>query len=108
VPKKSKPAKQRPLYKQKLPKLKGSRPQRPVLPRRFNKKADQQVSPTSKNDFVQAKPIPAALFELREDGSIVPAAPHPDPLLGERAGMRADVKYKFIFSKLHPGSSPFA
>jgi len=87
VPKKSKPAKrphggraqiggcpQGPIYKQKPPSG------RAVLPRRPNKKADQQVSPTSKNDFVQATAVPAAPFELREDGSIIPGTPHPDPL----------------------------
>jgi hypothetical protein len=75
VPKKSKPVKQRPLYKQKPPKPKGGRPQGPVLPRRPNKKADQHVSPTTENNI--GRPIPAAPFQLREDGSIVPAAPLP-------------------------------
>lgn len=39
-----------------------------MLPRRPNKKADPQVSPTSEEEIGQ--PLPATHFELREDGSI--------------------------------------
>jgi hypothetical protein len=55
VPKKSKPAKHRAFYK--------------------------SPPPTEKSnlDFVQTTPIPAAPFELREDGSIAPSASDPLP-----------------------------
>jgi hypothetical protein len=59
-----KPKSPKPLYKQKLPSA-----GRAALPRRPNKKADQQVSPTEK-DFIHAHPISTAPFELREDGSV--------------------------------------
>jgi site-specific DNA-methyltransferase (adenine-specific) len=63
VPKKSKPAKGgRPLYKQ--------TPAKPNLVGRASPRAEEEIG----------QPIPAAHFALREDGSIVPAAPHPDPL----------------------------
>jgi DNA modification methylase len=64
VPKKT-TRKPKPLYRRQPPKPKG----RAVLLRRPNKKADRQVSPTSK-DFTHATPISPAHFELREDGSI--------------------------------------
>ncbi len=90
MPKKSKPAKrthggraqiggspQGPIYKQKPPMERGVHA------------ASTTTSPTTlkrpkvrapNTDFVQATPVPATPFELREDGSIIPGTPHPDPL----------------------------
>jgi hypothetical protein len=88
VPKKSKPAKQRPLYKTKPSKPGGGRPQgpRPLYkspppkPERGsvtrsnsqNRKANSGSQSRAPEDFVHATPIVPAHFELREDGSISP------------------------------------
>jgi hypothetical protein len=89
VPKKSKPAKrphggspqiggspqdggraQAPIYKQKPPKGVASALRAEIEP---------QARPYNA-DLPNAHIIAAAPFELREDGSIIPGTPHPDPL----------------------------
>ena len=64
MPKKSKPAKRLAFYKSPPPKDRARSPHRAA--------AGSENQPYH--------PLPAAPFELREDGSIVPTAPYPDPL----------------------------